>query len=225
MASDERNGVWHARGCLYAYIDALWDGRSNAPQQHHATFSERLATAAKMAALIGNQSHGDDIRSLVMSENGEFPREFLATDEGRAARSAFNKLSQSVMTLAQGPALSGVFPAGPKQLVGERLTSVTFILDYVQIGFDDAAALSVMCPIRVKSAAMMVNSGERSFRDQLCSAIGHPVDAVAVDEASLTISVSNIEIELMFAAMDAKASEAIIFSNSDNQLMVFMSPP
>jgi hypothetical protein len=60
-------------------------------------------------------------------------------------------------------------------LVGSRLYSVTFILDYQQLAFDDTEAqrvISVYSRARVPAGDKWFTSGEPGYRDALCDRIG-----------------------------------------------------
>ncbi|MBD5654049.1 MAG: hypothetical protein IAI50_02570 [Candidatus Eremiobacteraeota bacterium] len=65
-------------------------------------------------------------------------------------------------------------------LVGKRLTSVKFVLDYCIIGFADRCALSttVWPELRGESSPMSVEKS--GFRNRLCSFIDHQVVTITL---------------------------------------------
>jgi hypothetical protein len=62
-------------------------------------------------------------------------------------------------------------------LVGEKLSSITFVLDYWQLDFD-GHGITVWSKITVKCADRVVSSGELGFRDCLCEQIAKIVRSV-----------------------------------------------
>jgi len=67
-----------------------------------------------------------------------------------------------------------------QQLVGNRLSAVTFILDYLQLQFDHPT-LTILTPIRVlpELGTALVAEGEEAFRNRLCEQIAKVVASVA----------------------------------------------
>jgi hypothetical protein len=109
---------------------------------------------------------------LFRSEDHAFPRDLLATDAGRDARSAFNALGRTIRALEEFKLPSGHLPSGPELIVGERLSAVSFVLGYIQLAFD-GPSFTVLSPIQVQTPNSTARAGENGFRDGLCEAIGH----------------------------------------------------
>lgn len=65
-----------------------------------------------------------------------------------------------------------------QSLVGERLSAVTFVMDYWQFAFD-GHGLTVESRITVKGPGWQVQDGTTGFRDRLCERIGHVVTVAA----------------------------------------------
>jgi len=64
-----------------------------------------------------------------------------------------------------------------EQLVGEQLSSVTFVQDYLQLSFD-GPRINVFNPLRVKTLSSCITSWSPGFRDLVCGQIGKVVAAV-----------------------------------------------
>ncbi len=56
------------------------------------------------------------------------------------------------------------------QIVGEQLSEVTFVQDYVQLAFDGPRLTAITCP-RVFVSGRWFNWGEAGYRDALCGQI------------------------------------------------------
>ncbi len=72
-------------------------------------------------------------------------------------------------------------------IVGEQLSAVVFVMDYIQFQFD-ADVLTVFNPVGVKINNRMYNLGELSFRDNLCERISHIVKEVLLSTEELEIN-------------------------------------
>jgi len=80
---------------------------------------------------------------------------------------------------------------GLSRLEGERLTSVEFVLDYVQLRFD-GPCLSVYTPHHIAYASGKIVSGDAGYCDALCELIGHLiVKASLVEESELSLAFDN----------------------------------
>jgi len=66
-----------------------------------------------------------------------------------------------------------------RAIIGSRLTSVEFVLDYWQLRFD-GPTLTVVTPPRVEFRGRRLGPGDEGFRDQLCDRIGAKVTSVAI---------------------------------------------
>ncbi len=67
-------------------------------------------------------------------------------------------------------------------LIGQRLTSVTFILDYVQLGFENYYGMSIFNPIRLMSRAGEIDYFQCGFKDLLCGLINHAVSKIEYEQ-------------------------------------------
>ena len=101
-------------------------------------------------------------------------------------------------------------------LIGEKLSSVTFVLDYWQLDFD-GHGFNVMSTITVKDATWTVNSGEPGFRDRLCEQLAKIVlYAEFKDNQGVLIAFEDgSSIYLSARPEDYRGAEAIIFRRRD----------
>ena len=67
-------------------------------------------------------------------------------------------------------------------LIGQRLTSVTFILDYVQLGFENYYGMSIFNPIRLTGRAGEMDHSQFGFKDSLCGFINHTVSKIEYEQ-------------------------------------------
>jgi len=100
-------------------------------------------------------------------------------------------------------------------IVGQRLTSVEFVMDYIQLRFD-GPVLTVLSPVTVTTDELEIRSGEAGFRDCLCERIAARVTSARIvphealqlefeDEARIRISLRPADYDV----------EAVLF-NSDS---------
>jgi hypothetical protein len=219
MARTSRNALHDARGKLAEYTDRLWAGRGTASTSLSAVYAERLAAAAKMASMMQLPNPGNALVDLFRKENHAFPRDLLVTDAGRDARSAFNALGRAIRALEEFKLPAGHFPSGLELIVGERLSAVTFVLDYIQLAFD-GPGFTVLSPIQIQTPNRTVRTGENGFRDGLCEAIGHTVKSFAIDDRALNIELDGYRITIDLAASSA-GPEKLLFDDGDGRLTVW----
>jgi hypothetical protein len=89
---------------------------------------------------------------------------------------------------------------GIGRIVGARLTSVQFVLDYLILGFDEKGALTTLVWPELRNHGTVVSFGEPSYRNDLCGLIHeHVVQAALDDDETINITFSggaNIRIPL-----------------------------
>lgn len=67
------------------------------------------------------------------------------------------------------------------RLVGARLTSVQFVLNYLVLGFDEKGALTTLVwPLLIVGGRPMT-FGTPGYRDELCSLIEETVESASID--------------------------------------------
>jgi hypothetical protein len=97
-------------------------------------------------------------------------------------------------------------------LIGEQLSSVTFVMDYWQLAFD-GHGLTVFNPAAVTGPDFHVEDRDERFRNRLCERISHKVVGVAFRSGNcLTISFDDDGvIEVSLRQQDYRGPEAINF--------------
>jgi hypothetical protein len=204
---------------LAEYTDRLWAGRGTASPSLSDVYTERLASAAKMASMMQLPDSGNALVDLFRAEDHAFPRDLLATDAGRDARSAFNALGRANRALEEFKLPSGHLPFGPELIVGERLSAVSFVLDYIQLAFD-GPSFTVLSPMQVQTPNCTARAGENGFRDGLCEVIGHTVKSIAFDDRAVNIELDGCRITIDLTGGSA-GPEKLFFDNGDGRLAVW----
>jgi len=72
------------------------------------------------------------------------------------------------------------------RIVGEQLSAVTFVMDYLQLQFD-ACFLTVLTPLTVLIGENSYRLGDLHYRDVLCERIAHKVTDVLLHPDHLRI--------------------------------------
>jgi hypothetical protein len=93
-------------------------------------------------------------------------------------------------------------------IIGARLTSVQFVLDYLILGFDEKGALtSLVWPEIISRAGSTVKFGMQGYRDNLCDPIAQVVSAVHVSEdETITISFGDNALRIRYGKGKLRAS-------------------
>jgi len=65
------------------------------------------------------------------------------------------------------------------RLIGEQLSAVSFVMDYLQLQFD-AYFLTVLTPLAVLAGEQSYRLGDLPYRDALCERIAHNVSEVVL---------------------------------------------
>ena len=159
MPRDRRNAIHQAGARLAEYTDRLWTGGETASACLSDVYADRLASAAKMATMIQTRQPLDALIALIQRENHAFPRDLLATDTGREARSAFDALGRAIRTLEDFTLPSGHVPSGPEVIGGEQISAVMWARRYLQRSFD-GPGFAVLCPAQIKPAHQLGPYGE-----------------------------------------------------------------
>jgi hypothetical protein len=108
-------------------------------------------------------------------------------------------------------------------LVGEKLSSVTFVMDYLQADFDGNGFTFYIWPV-VTVDNINYKFGDSLYRDKLCSLITRVVENLNfVDEKELVICFDNKD--KLFLSLDpsnpAIIDEIAIFTAADGKWYVF----
>jgi hypothetical protein len=100
-----------------------------------------------------------------------------------------------------------------QQIVGEQLSGVTFVMDYLQLQFNPPPTMNVYTPLTVSSRGNIVRSGDDQFRDRLCEQITKIVKSVSVvpgDSLKITFQDGSV-IAASLRESDYRCAEAINF--------------
>ncbi len=98
-------------------------------------------------------------------------------------------------------------------IVGEQLSSVTFVQDYWQLDFG-GHGFTVLTSISVTENGKSVRSGEDQFRNRLCEQIAKIVRSVEFTKDALTIIfVDDCAISVPVRQKDYKGPEALHFKS------------
>ena len=106
-------------------------------------------------------------------------------------------------------------------IVGEKLSAITFVLDYWQLQFD-GPEINVYSRITVRSKGSVVRDGDDQFRNRICERIGKIVEETKLEESEAFIvsfeDQSSISISLR--PEDYRGPEAMLFRGPNNYLAV-----
>jgi hypothetical protein len=108
------------------------------------------------------------------------------------------------------------------RIVGARLTSVQFILNYLILGFDEKGALTTLVWPEILRESKRASFGTLGYRDELCSLIGEVVKKSTID-ANETVSIGfENGAEIMTALRSYKGQgERAILTGPKHYLFVF----
>jgi hypothetical protein len=105
-------------------------------------------------------------------------------------------------------------------IVGSRLSSVTFLMDYVQCDFDGATLTAYTLPT-VSVGGRSWSRREVGWRDALCERIGSVVHGVVCSDDHLTIDFDdNSRIAVSLRDNDYVGPEAFILSSPNHPIVV-----
>lgn len=105
-----------------------------------------------------------------------------------------------------------------QQIVGQRLSGVTFVMDYVQLQFDPPPTINAYTPITIRSGGRTAVSGEETFRNLICEQIPKTVASIAIVEGeafSLNFEDGSI-VSISLREEDNAHGEAMEFIGGDN---------
>jgi hypothetical protein len=102
-----------------------------------------------------------------------------------------------------------------KNLVGRELSSVTFVRDYVQLGFDGPGMSAYTMPT-VACGSEDLSLGQPGYRDSLCGQIGCKVERTEVDAQQVAIVFEGgAVVSISLRDEDYRGPEALDFSLDD----------
>jgi hypothetical protein len=100
-------------------------------------------------------------------------------------------------------------------IVGEQLSSVVFVQDYVQLHFDGPTLTAITLPT-IEVSKITLGWGTPGYRDALCERIGKTVRrASMIENKELRIEFDdNSVILISIKPEDHRGDEAVIFNNT-----------
>jgi hypothetical protein len=109
-----------------------------------------------------------------------------------------------------------------QQIVGEQLSGVTFVMNYLQLQFNPPPTVNAYTPVTVSSGDWSSAVGEDQFRNKICDQITKIVKSVVVrDEEAFRITFEDDSvISISLKPSDYLGPEAVDFRGRDNQWMV-----
>lgn len=109
-----------------------------------------------------------------------------------------------------------------QQIVGEQLSGVTFVMDYLQLQFNPPPNINAYTPVTVSSNGRSCVSGDDQFRNVLCGQITKVVKSVGIsDEEAFVITFEDgSTISISLKPSDYVGPEALDFYGRDNLWMV-----
>jgi len=100
------------------------------------------------------------------------------------------------------------------QIVGEQLSAVSFVQDYVEFHFDGPVVRAFAGPI-VKESGETIRFPSPNSRDKLCSLIGRPVSSFElIDGLELRIRLGGADLIVPLDAERTPGPEAMHFQDS-----------
>ena len=115
-------------------------------------------------------------------------------------------------------------PPPSQQIVGEQLSAVVFVMDYVQLQFNSPPTLTVLTPITVipPGSSPAVRSGDDQFRNRLCEQITKIVSNVTVTSEEFRIVFEDqTVVSISLRAEDCPWPESVVIHGRENSLQVF----
>src|SRR5689334_13052048 len=109
-----------------------------------------------------------------------------------------------------------------QQIVGEQLSGVTFVMDYLQLQFNPPPTINVYTPMTVSSRGKRCVSGDDQFRNKLCEQITKIVKSAVIrsEEEFLITFEDDSAISISLKPSDYLGPEALEFIGRDKQWMV-----
>jgi len=103
------------------------------------------------------------------------------------------------------------------QIVGEKLSAVVFVMDYIQLQFD-GFVLTILNPITVFDKGISVVSGNTQFRNLLCDQITKVVKTIECreNEGLIVEFEDSAKISVSLKPEQYSGSEAVIFQSLGN---------
>jgi len=111
-------------------------------------------------------------------------------------------------------------PPFHNRIVGEKLSAITFVLDYWQFQFD-GPSFNALTRVTVRANGATARDGDDQFRNPICGQIGKVVAEVTLVESDAFTIVfgDRSSISISLKSEDYVEPEAVVFYSS-NQIVV-----
>jgi len=109
-----------------------------------------------------------------------------------------------------------------QQIVGEQLSGVTFVMDYLQLQFNPPPIINAYTLVTVSSGGKTYVSGDDQFRNKLCEQITKIVKSVVIksEEAFVITFEDGSLISISLKPSDYAGTEAMEYHGRDKKCMV-----
>ena len=109
-----------------------------------------------------------------------------------------------------------------QQIVGEQLSGVTFVMDYLQLQFNPPPTINVYTPLTVRQDGLFFAWGDDQFRNKLCEQITKIVKSVEINdnEFFLIVFEDGSEISISLNPDDYVGPEVLHFWGRNNLWIV-----
>ena len=106
-------------------------------------------------------------------------------------------------------------------IVGEKLSAITFVMDYWQLQFD-GPTLNALTQVKVSADGSVLRDGDDQFRNLICGQIGKIVAEVEIaNSESFAITFEDrSSISISLKAEDFVGPEAIVFYSSGQTAVI-----
>ena len=106
-------------------------------------------------------------------------------------------------------------------IVGEKLSAITFVMDYWQLQFD-GPTINALTQVKVSADGSVLRDGDDQFRNLICGQIGKIVAEVAIaNSESFAITFEDrSSISISLKAEDFVGPEAIVFYSSGQTAVI-----
>jgi len=109
-----------------------------------------------------------------------------------------------------------------KQLIGEQLSSVEFVQDYMQLRFD-GPCLTVYGEVhQIISSQSSVSWGQPGYRDTLCSLVAHQIrKAELLSDEKISLTFDNEFVwSMSLREEDRRGPEGLMYVDASNKIWV-----
>ena len=106
-------------------------------------------------------------------------------------------------------------------IVGEKLSAITFVMDYWQLQFD-GPTINALTRVHVSAIGNVLRDGDDQFRNLICDQIGKIVAEVALVKAEVFLITfeDGSSISISLKAEDYVGPGAIVFYGSNQTVVI-----